>query len=209
MSNKVKQSINRHIEDNASIYTFTIVLFIMGIVFGAVVVNSLPYNVKHDLFVYLNRFFGELSTGKIATPSAMFSESVSHYLQYVGFMWLLGISIIGLPIIFILLFLKGIVVGFTVGFLVNQMGLHGFFVSLASVFPQNIIVIPIFIIVSSGAVAFSFKLIRQLLIKTKKQPLFPEFIRYSAVMFSVILVLLLVSAYEAYLSPYLIKSVTG
>ncbi len=34
---------------------------------------------------------------------------------------------IGLPIIFVLLFMKGVIVGFTVGFLVNQMGAQGFF----------------------------------------------------------------------------------
>lgn len=209
MQQKIKQTMNQHLETNISIYTFTIVLFLMGIIFGAIVVNSLPYNVKQDLFVYLSRFFGELSSGKIAVPSAMFHESASHYLQYVGFMWLLGISIVGLPIIFILLFLKGIVVGFTVGFLVNQMGFHGFLVSLTSVFPQNLIVIPTFIIVSTAAVGFSFKMIRQLLIKTKKDPLMPEFVKYTSIMFAIVLVLLIVSAYEAYLSPLLIKTVTG
>lgn len=209
MQQKVKQAITNHIEENSSIYIFTIVLFLMGIIFGAIVVNSLPYNIKNGLLAYLQHFFNEFSSGSIANPSTMFSDSLSHYLQYVGFMWLFGLSIIGLPIVFILLFLKGIVIGFTVGFLVNQMGFHGLILSVASIFPQNIIVIPTFIIGSTLSVGFSFKIIRQLLIKTKKQPLFPEFIRYSGFVFCLLLLLVLVSVYEAYLSPILIKSVTG
>ena len=46
----------------------------------------------------------------------MFRESYFSQLKYIGFIWILGISIIGLPLIFILLFAKGVVVGFTVGF---------------------------------------------------------------------------------------------
>jgi stage II sporulation protein M len=36
-----------------------------------------------------------------------------------------------------MVFLKGIVVGFTVGFLVNQMGINGFFLSFVSVLPAK------------------------------------------------------------------------
>ncbi|MFC4617876.1 stage II sporulation protein M [Camelliibacillus cellulosilyticus] len=202
-----KQKIVQHIQDSVSIYTFTIVLFLMGIIFGAIVVNSLPYEAKSHLFEYLNRFFGEMSNGDIAIPSAMFSESFSHYLQYIGFIWLLGLSIIGLPIVFVLLFLKGIVVGFTVGFLVNQMGLHGFWVAMAGVFPQNLIVIPVFIVISTTSVAFSLKMIRQLLMRTRRTPLIPQFANYTLLLGAALAVLAVTSLFEAYLSPILMRSV--
>lgn len=204
-----KQKIANHIQDNVSIYTFTIVLFLMGIVFGAIIVNSLPAEIKHNLFEYLQRFFGQVSQGTVASSGAMFSESFSHQLQFIGLIWLLGLSIIGLPVIFILLFLKGIVVGFTVGFLVNQMGLHGFWMALASIFPQNLIIVPVFIIVSAASVAFSLKMIRQLLMRTRKTPLIPQFMNY-ALLFGVVAVALVVaSVFEAYVSPVLMRSVIG
>ena len=84
-------------------------------------------------------------------------------------MWILGISIIGLPVIFIMVFLKGIVVGFTVGFLVNQMGINGFFLSFVSVLPQNILLIPAYLIMGTCAIAFSMRLIRQLLLNAALQ----------------------------------------
>lgn len=209
MQGTYKQKVTKHIQDNVSIYTFTIVLFLMGIVFGAIIVNSLPPEVKNNLFGYLQRFFGQVSQGTVAGPGAMFNESFIHYLQYLGLIWLLGLSIIGLPVIFILLFLKGIVVGFTVGFLVNQMGLHGFWMALASIFPQNLVVIPVFIIVSASSVAFSLKMIRQLLMRTRKTPLIPQFVNY-ALLFGIVAVALAVaSVFEAYVSPVLMRSVIG
>lgn len=203
----IHHRINQHIQDNMSIYTFTIVLFLMGIIFGAIVVNSLPGDAKQNLFNYLQRFFGEMSGKNGVVPTAMFSESYTHYIQYIGFIWILGLSIIGLPIIFILLFLKGIVIGFTVGFLVNQMGIHGFWLALASVFPQNLVIIPLFIIVSTVSIAFSLKMIRQLLMRTRKQPFLPQFSHYMLLLIGVASTLVVVSLFEAYISPVLMRSI--
>ena len=79
-----KKKMGQHLQDNVSIYTFTIVLFLMGIVFGAIIVNSLPPEIKDNLFSYLQRFFGQVSQGTVADPGAMFNESFTHYLQYIG-----------------------------------------------------------------------------------------------------------------------------
>lgn len=205
MKQKVKTFVMQHIQEHLPIYTFITGLFLMGVVFGAVVVNSLSYESKNDLYNYLTHFFHELADGTIAEPRTMMRESLMNYMQYLGFIWILGLSIIGLPLIFILVFLKGIVLGFTVGFLVNQMGFHGFIVSLAGVFPQNLLIIPIYIVTGTVAVAFSLKMFRQLLMKTKKQPLFPQFIKYGLYMLAVIGLLFIVSCYEAYLSPSIIR----
>ena len=102
-----------HIQENSSLYIFNAVLLLMGVIFGAILANSLQINQKQDLSFYLQRFFGQVSKGEFAVAGEMFRESYFSQLKYIGFIWILGISIIGLPLIFILLFLKGVVVGFT------------------------------------------------------------------------------------------------
>ncbi|HEU5138605.1 MAG TPA: stage II sporulation protein M [Bacillales bacterium] len=204
-----RNMVQTHIRDNSSVYTFTMVLLVMGVIFGAVIVNSLAVSEKQDLFIYLKQFFGEVSSGHFASPHAMFNESLTHYLKYIGFMWILGVSIIGLPIILILLFLKGVVVGFTVGFLVNQMGWHGLMLAFVSVLPQNLILVPAFIIVSTASVAFSLKMIRQQFIRKNSTPILPQLFRYSLLVTVVCAILAIVSLFEAYISPVLIKAVVG
>lgn len=207
MSYYLKSSLAAHVKQNLSIYVFTVILFVMGIIFGAVVVNSLSYDQKDDLFLYLNRFFGHVSSGDMAEASLMFKQSFIHYLKYIGLMWILGVSIIGLPIILILLFLKGIVVGFTVGFLVNQLGLHGFLLSFVSVMPQNIILIPVFLICTAQAIMFSIKMVRQQFIKRVNEPILAHFTNYTLLMVVMIVFISIASVYEAYISPALMKSV--
>lgn len=204
---KFKMIARDHVEENSSIYTFTIVLLVMGVVFGAIIVNSLALSEKQDLLIYLKQFFGEMSDNHFASPEAMFSQSFSHNVKYIGFMWILGLSIIGLPIILVLLFLKGAVVGFTVGFLVNQMGWHGLLLSFVSVLPQNLLLVPAFIVVSSASVAFSLKMIRQQFIRKSSAPILPQFMRYSLLVTVVCAILFLVSLFEAYVSPILMKAI--
>ncbi|NEU30818.1 stage II sporulation protein M [bacterium LRH843] len=203
----VREIIATHLEENRAIYLFTAVLFLIGIIFGAIIVNSLSLTQKHDLYMYLSQFFGQVSNGELAESSAMFTQSFAHYAKYFGLMWILGLSIIGLPIILILLFLKGVVVGFTVGFLVNQMGMSGFFLSFVSIMPQNFILVPAFIIVGTASISFCLKMVRQQFMRKTNIPIFPQFLKYSLLIFCVGGALVFASAFEAYLSPVLMKFV--
>lgn len=205
--NKYQNILANHFREHSSIYLFIAVLFLMGVIFGAIVVNSLTLSQKEDLFYYLSQFFSQISNGKVADSKDLFIQSFSHNSKFIGLMWLLGISIIGLPVILILLFIKGMVVGFTVGFLVNQMGWNGFLLSFVSVLPQNIIIIPIFIISATLSVSFSFKMIRQQFMKKMGEPMLPLFGRYMFLLFAAMIFLAAAAGIEAYISPGLMKSI--
>ncbi|RJS56999.1 stage II sporulation protein M [Bacillus subtilis] len=199
-----------HVKDHLSLYIFVSVLFFMGIIFGAIIVNSMTISQKEDLYYYLSQFFGQLSDGKQASASDMFGQSIFHNAKYLGLMWILGISVIGMPIIFIMIFLKGIVVGFTVGFLVNQMGISGFFLSFVSVLPQNVLLIPAYLIMGTCAIAFSLKLIRQLFVKRSLHDApIQWFGRYAFVLLVILFLALISSLFEAYLSPVLMEKLTS
>lgn len=206
---KYQPIVSNHFQDHASIYLFNVVLFFIGVIFGAIIVNSLSLIQKEDLFYYLSQFFGQVAEGKVADSKDIFMQSFFHNSKYIGLMWILGISIIGLPIILILLFLKGMVVGFTVGFLVNQMGWGGFLLSFVSILPQNFVIIPIFIFVSTLSVSISLKMIERQFMKRGGTPIFPMLGRYGLAFFGSIVLLLLAASIEAYLSPPLMKIVVN
>lgn len=202
---RIKKIVFRHVKEYLSLYTFVTGLFLMGIIFGAIVVNSLSYGSKSDLLHYLQQFFGELSRGQIADPGRLFKESLLNGLQYVGLIFLLGLSVIGLPIIFLLVFVKGMILGFTVGFLVSQLGLHGFLASMVSVFPQNLLIMPNYLFLAVISVAFSLKIVRRLIVKNNRDPIFHQLIGYGIMFAGSVVVLAAASGYEAYISPALIR----
>lgn len=121
-------------------------------------------------------------------------------------MWILGITMIGLPIILLLLFLKGMVIGFTIGFFVQQMGWKGFLLSFVSVLPQNLIIIPVFIVVAVISVSFALQLIKKLFVKSIYQPIAPMLVKYCMFFGAAILLLGLAAFVEGYFTPYLMRS---
>jgi len=181
----------------------------MGVIFGAIVVNSLSFSQKEDLFYYLSQFFGQVSDDKVAASNDLLWQSFMHNSKFIGLMWILGISIIGLPVILIILFIKGLVVGFTVGFLVNQMSWDGFILSFVSILPQNLIIIPVFVFGATLSVAFSLKMIRRQFMKKLSQPILPLFGRYGLALVGALLLLVAAASIEAYISPMLMKLVVN
>lgn len=196
-----------YFREHSSIFLFVVILFLMGVIFGAIVVNSMSFTQKQDLFYYLSQFFGQVSDGKIQESTDLFFQSFLHNSKFIGLMWILGISIIGLPIILILLFLKGMVVGFTVGFLVSQMSWKGFMLAAVSILPQNLIIIPLFIIMAVMSISFSLKMIKKQFMKKYGQPILPLFKRYILALVVAVIFISLSSGIEAYLSPGLMKAV--
>lgn len=197
--------LKKHFYQYSSQYIFVIVIFIMGVIFGSILVNNLSYAQKNDLYEYLSQFFFYVNTEELLTFKELFTQTVFHHLKSLLVFFLLGISIIGLPVILVILFIKGIVVGFTVGFLVNQLHFQGFVVSLLSIFPQNIIIVPVFLIASVLTINFSIKLIKKLFTNNPNMLFLPITVNYIKGFFVLILLVIVAAAIEAVCSTHLLK----
>lgn len=197
----------RDIQSHMNIFVFIFVLFIMGMVFGAVIVNSMNFVQKQDLFFYLKQFFEQSINTSGVGKATLWKDSVLYHMKYMLLLFLLGISVIGMPIITVLLFIKGLVVGFSVGFLVNQMGWYGLLISSASIAPQNVIIIPVYLIAGSLALIFSLTLCKQLFIKRVHQPILQGLVRYSILFGILLLILTIASAIEVFFSNTILEYV--
>lgn len=183
-----------------NIFVFIFVLFIMGMVFGAVIVNSMNFVQKQDLFFYLKQFFEQQTMMEGTGKATLVKDSMLYHLKYMSLLFLLGISIIGMPIITVLLFIKGLVIGFSVGFLVNQMGWYGLLISSVSIAPQNLVIIPVYLFAGSLALIFSLTLGKQLFIRRVHQPILKAFVRYSALFGALLAILMVSSIIEVFIS---------
>src|SRR5699024_11083907 len=126
---------------------------------------------KQDLFFYLERYFAQIIDGQQVENSSIFISSFFYHVRYLLLLFILGLSVIGLPLVWILLFLKGLVVGFSVGFIVNQLGIKGLLLASLSIAPQNIIIIPIYVVAGSLAMIFSLTLLSKLFSRRISQPI--------------------------------------
>ncbi|GEL76092.1 stage II sporulation protein M [Tenuibacillus multivorans] len=155
------------LEPYINLYIFLFVLFVIGVIFGAGMVGSLSFLQKQDLLFFVEQYFHSFTEqSRQLTLGELFSAFWAHG-KYVTFLFLFGLSFIGLPVVWFLLFMKGIVIGFTVGFLINQLTWQGFFISLTSVAPQNLLIVPGYLLIVASSMIFCIHVMRMLFTKGK------------------------------------------
>lgn len=198
------QAIQAHVQSQKPLYIFVVVLFLTGVVFGAIIVNMLDSEQRTGLASYLGYFFKELGRGSIADAEIALQHSIGEHLKTVGLMWLLGLSVIGIPILCLFLFFKGMVIGFTVGFLVQQFSWSGLWFALVSIVPTNLFVIPAMMIVSVAGVYFSIDLVKNRLI-AHRGAVYPKFVSYCGVVVIMAGLMIVSSIVEAYISPIIMR----
>lgn len=147
---------------NVVAYFFLILLFIIGVVIGAMAVKALPSEQKMEMLSYLKVFFHSLNVGQ--TPGLesgmLLKDVLFHNVKIVLTMWFLGFTVIGIPFILLILFIRGFVIGFTVGFLVHEYILSGVLFAFAATLPHNVFMIPTLLFTGVSSISFSLQLVR-------------------------------------------------
>lgn len=174
-----KSSISNHVKENMTIYVFMTILFLTGIIFGAITVNSMSFIQKQDLFFHLDRYFTQLNGEETIASKDILKRSFFFHLKYLFILFILGLTIIGLPVVWAMIFIKGLVVGFSVGFIVNQLGAKGLLLATISIAPQNIVIIPVYIFAGSLSMIFSLVLLRKLFGQSNSYSIGRPFIQYT------------------------------
>ena len=104
-----------------TIYIFMITLFLTGIIFGAITVNSMSFVQKQDLFFHLDRYFVQLNGEEEIASKDILKRSFFFHVKYLFLLFILGLTIIGIPVVWILIIMKGHVIGFYVGLIVKKL----------------------------------------------------------------------------------------
>lgn len=207
MQHKLRVWISKHLEENFVAYFTMLVFLIIGIVVGAITIKMLNIDQKNKILSFFNSFF-VLMNGNEIDNLMLFKESIKNNFRTVLIIWLTGAIIIGIPIIPVIVVLRGFALGFTVGFLVNEFGAKGFLFSVLAIMPQNLFIIPGIISISSIGINFSLSNVKGNKIKSNYNNLFSNFINYSTLIFLFSLVIFIGSLVEAYVTPIFMRLIT-
>ena len=201
----LRQNFGMYLRANIVAYFFMILIFVIGIVVGALAVKILPDEQKTELINYLRIFFTGLAQGTedVASSETMIGVVMFNNAKTVVLMWILGFTIVGIPFVLFILFTRGFIIGFTVGFLVNEYVMKGLLFAFASVLPHNLFAVPAILVLSVSATTFSLMLLRR---KTYgKVNIWYEAIRYSIVCMIILALMLFAALLEVYISPVFMK----
>ncbi|NLP29644.1 MAG: hypothetical protein GX363_00785 [Clostridiales bacterium] len=144
---------NNNIKDY-SILLICIFFFILGLSIGIFGEILLSPEEKESLqsFIDLNLF-----SPQIADLPHVFLASIIRNLGLLLIIAISGLTIIGFPAALLVLIYKGAALGFTASLFIDTLGTKGVVLILLSLVPQNIILIPVFLIavVASLKIALS------------------------------------------------------
>ena len=204
-SNTLISNINKHIQENFWLYIISILCVLTGIILGIYSVKYMGQSERNDLLNYLANFVDPSNTKGISYK-AIFLQSVKNNLPVIVFLWFLGLTIIGMPIVIIVDLLKGFTVGFTFSFMISGLGKSGIGIAILGVLPQNIIYIPCIVFASVASMEFSIMLLKNKFNKQWTSSISGRIVNYS-VLFIIIIVLLFIGIIiESYIAPYFVKN---
>lgn len=201
---RIQEAIVEYIQDHIGTFVLLGVLFVIGVVIGAIAVNSLGYTLKGQLLGYLKEFLTVLTQPDKVQPTVALKNALWNNGRLIMVICFSGLVVIGIPLILVSVVFKGFVIGFTVAFLVQEMGIKGVILAFAAVLPQNLFAVPIVIILSSVALSFALLIIRKRFFdKTKR-------IRINIGRYLILetfwgLLLMVTSLIEVYISPVFMK----
>lgn len=200
---KLFKIINAEFKKHKKLLVFVTILLTVGLITGSLFVTILSKSDKKLVLETITNYFNQIKLDKIDFLYSLRTSLISN-LIYILFIWLLGISILGIPIILFLIFIKSFILGFSVGSIICTYGLKGILLSLSYVFPHHIINLIVISFIGLYALKVSLSLLQ--LILTKKQINFKVIIRkYFGVLLITIILITFSSLIETFITPYFIN----
>ena len=150
----------RKIKQNKLLFKLLIIVIIfliIGILFLAITSKDNKLLIKDNLNIYFK------SLNKLNYFKGFINSIVNNYF-YLLVIWILGISIIGIPIAIFMLILKSFILGYTISSIIYFYGLKGIFISIIYIIPLVINLIIIYIL-CYFAINFSKNLNKMLFLK--------------------------------------------
>ncbi len=198
-----------YIKHHFAMCFFLVLVFGTGIVSGAFAVRMLPEAQLLELADYLQGFLGALreQSGVISSREAL-EIALFHHIKSIFLLWLLGFTMIGIPCIFFLVFTQGFILGFTIGFFIHEYILQGALFAMIGVLPQQLLFVPSMLFMALCAVSLSILLIRRCTSRATIH-LKSYVVRYVAILPMILLVTLIGTLIEVYVSPILLKGIYG
>lgn len=199
----IKSMTSKHIKNFLLLYFIVLIFFIAGISAGAFTVDALGAEQKGELVSYFQGFFKVLNKEPVCS-GAVFRQSLINNLQFIILIWFLGITVVGALFILILVGVKGFIIGFSVGFLAEEMGFRGLIFALASILPQNLLIVPGIIVAGVMGIGFSLTMIKRKKSRHRKSFLNELFI-YTLNMVVVLIAIFIGACIEGYITPIFMK----
>ena len=202
----VKDLILNHIYENIKAYLIIIIIFIIGIVDGIIFINNTNETQSAEIQSYITSFVDSLKQDYHIDKMELLKKSLWDNFILILTMWFIGSTVIGIPIIFGIVVFRGFCIGYTVSSIIASLGVQkGIVFLLTTVFLQNLIFIPVIICMGVSCI----RLYKSIMKDKRRENIKVEIIRHTLISIALIIVLIVASLVESYISTNLLMLTIG
>ena len=193
----IKNIIFEHIKDNIKEYFIITIIFIIGIIFGVILINNLAQDQQEEISLYINNFINDVKENKSINTGNLFKKTLTNNITLAMALWFMSSTVIGVPIVYAIIVFRGFCLGYTISSIIATVGtMKGVLFSIFGALLQNIIFIPsIFILAVSG-----IKLYKSIMKDKRKQNIKIEIIKFTFITLFIIITLIISAIIETYIS---------
>ena len=193
----LKNMILGYINENIKIYAIVTLMFLIGWVIGIIFVNNSQEVQQEQINGYINTFIqGIKSDAEISKPEIL-KNSILSNLGITVLLWFLGSTVIGMPLIYIVILYKGYSIGCTISAIVASLGTgKGIVFILSTLLLQSIIYIPCLLSLAVSGV----KLYKQIMEDRRTENIKIQILRHSIFCVFIFLMLVIAALIETYIS---------
>lgn len=197
----VKDLIIRHLYDNFKLYLIVIIIFIIGIVAGVIFINNVNGDQATEIQNYITEFINLLKQDYHIDTGELLKKSLSDNLILIITMWLLGSTVIGIPIVMGIVLFRGFCIGYSVSAIIATLGVQkGILFFTVTMLLHNLIFIPVIICMTISCM----KLYKSIMKDRRRENIKIEIIRHTLISIVLSLFLVVASLIESYVSTNLL-----
>lgn len=191
------------IKVNKKTLLFFTILLIIGIIAGSIFMAILSETDKKLVTDYFNNYISNIENNKLNYLESI-KNGLFNNLLYIIIIWILGISIIGIPIVTIMFFIKSFTLGFSIASIVFNYKLKGCLLNFINIFPNQMIYFLIYMLITTYSIFFSLKMINSII--NKKNMDFKIMMnKYVKILIISVIAITIGIIIETFITPLLIK----
>ena len=180
---------------NKKIIVFLVGLFLIGLIAGSIFITIISKSDQALVKEYIKEFVNKADKNKLNG-------------LFIVIVWLLGFSIIGIPIVIFMYFSKAFILGFSLSSFILQYKFKGLLLALIYFFPHHVVNILAYTLIMIYSLKISFILINSII--KKKTISFKAIMNRYLIVFAVSIGMVIVaSLYECFVVPFLIRNLIG
>lgn len=201
---KIKSILIEYIGDNIKEIVCTVALFLIGIIISTIFINNVTETQKNEISAYVQDYISNVKEGKNINQKAVFWDSIKNDAIFTIILWIAGLTIIGIPIVYITIIFKGFTLGYAISALIAIFGIgKGSLFVLGGMLLQNLIAIPaIFGVAVSG-----IRIYKAIVKGKRKDNIKLEICRHTIISLVSFNILIIESFVTAYISTALVENI--